>query len=304
MKKFLLLLVLIVLGFTFSCKKEEVKPVKVILPSGTPLMAVAGLKDNSKFEFTVVNGQEPLQAAFLEGEYDLIIAPFNLGAKLFLAGTSKYKIDSIITTNNTYIISYEEIKDINDLQGKKIMTYGTGSSPWLAYKALNDKYNLGLVDVPQASASDVATQFANKSTDADVFLSAEPNITTLKEKKKLEFYTIDVSSYLSEEVDYFLQACLFVKEDSSVDAKTLKLIEENIKSMNSKPSEYAEKVENSFDFFKTLGKDVITKAIPNCNIVYLKAKDNKAIIDKFCNLLNKYSTKVLNGQLMSDEFYK
>ena len=71
MKKFLLILVLIVLGFTFSCKKDEAKPLKVILPSGTPLMAVAGLKDNSKFDFTVVNGQEPLQAAFLEGEYDL-----------------------------------------------------------------------------------------------------------------------------------------------------------------------------------------------------------------------------------------
>ena len=303
MKKFLMVLILVILGFTISCKKETNERVlKVILPSGTPLMAVGGLLDNSKFDFTIVNGQDPLQSAFASGEYDLIIAPFNLGAKLFLAGASSYKLESIITTNNTYIMSKTEIKDINELQNKKIMTYGTGSSPWIAYKALNDKYELNLTDVAQASASDVAGMFASGSEDADVFLGAEPNITTLKEKKKLDFYVIDVSKSL-DEVEYFIQACLFVKKDSNIDSSYLKLIEDNINNMNKKPGEYANMVLGKNDFFDTLGSDVIAKAIPNCNIVYLKAKDSVAIINDFCALLNKYSPKVLNGKLMDETFY-
>lgn len=309
MKKFIITILVFILSFSlFACKKdkeqeEEDVVLKVILPSGTPLMAVGNILDSEKFEFNVVNGQDPLQSAFLENEYDLIIAPFNLGAKLFLSGDSTYKIASIITTNNTYIMSKTEITDLSELNGKKIMTYGTGSSPWIAYKTLIDKYNLSLEEVKQSSASDVANLFATGSEDADVFLGAEPNITVLKEKKKLDFYTLNVCDFLKDEVEYFIQACLFVKKDSKVSEKSLKLIEEAVKFAIDQPAKYAENVENKNDFFKTLGKDVIEKAIQSCNITYLKAKDNKDIINKFCGLLNKYSPKVLDGKTLDESFY-
>ena len=189
MKKLFTLLTILVMCFLIGCKKtnsDAQRTLKVLLPSGTPVMAIGSLIGDSRFEFQIVNGQEPLQAAFLEAKYDLIIAPFNLGAKLFLAGKSQYKVESIITTNNTYVISRTQINDVHDLENKKVMTFGKGSSPWLAYKAIDDKYNLNIQEVPQSSAGDVATLFANGSNDADFFLCAEPNITQLKEVNKLD----------------------------------------------------------------------------------------------------------------------
>lgn len=311
MKKFLIVLIVLLLSFSLiGCNKNKNEDVdddsaviKVVLPSGTPLMAIGTLLDNPKYEFTIVNGQDPLQAAFLENEYDLIIAPFNLGAKLYLAGKSTYQILSIITTNNTYIMSRTEISDLSELNGKKIMTYGTGSSPWIAYKALASKYNLSLEEVSQSSASDVSNLFATGSTEADVFLGAEPNITVLKEKKKLDFYVINVCDYLKDEADYFIQACIFVKKDCKISDKSIQRIEEAVRYANDKPAAYASNVLEKNDFFKTLGEEVIEKAIENCNITYLKAKDNKAVIEKFCSLLNKYSPKVLDGKKLDDAFY-
>ena len=292
----------------FACKEKPVEekeePIKVLLPNGTPMMAIGNVYNNiDDFEFEVVNGQDPLQAAFLEGKYDIIIAPFNLGAKLFLAGKSTYKLEAVITTNNTYIMSRTELADITSIDGKTVMVYGVGSSPWLGYKAVVDKYELNTTEVTQTSASDVATLFASGSTDADYFLGAEPNITTLKEKQGLTIYTLDVSSLLKNESEYLIQACLFVNPNSNVSEKRLKMIEDGIKNMNANPKEYAEDVKELAPFFKSLGADVIEKAVPNCNITYLKAKDNKKVIDDFCNLLNKYSPNVLNGKLMDEAFY-
>ena len=305
MKKFMLIVFTFLVAFVMiSCKeKEKEAPLKVILPSGTPLLAMGSVyNDSDNFSLEVVNGQDSLQAAFLSGEYDLIIAPFNLGAKLYLAGKSEYKLEAIITTNNTYIISRSEISDINDIKGKSVMTYGTGSSPWLGYKTVVDKYELGTTEVPQSSAGDVATMFASGSTDADYFLSAEPNITTLRVGKGLTVYALDISKYLPEG-NILIQACLFVNPKSNVSKERLALIENGIKAMNDKPKEYSSKVKEYADFFKSLGENVIEQAIPNCNSTYLKAKDNKKLIDDFCGLLNKYSPKVLEGKTMDEVFY-
>ena len=307
--KKLFIIVLLLLSFIMvGCKKEkeptqESRTLKVILPSGTPLMAIGNLLDDSNFEFEIVNGQDPLSAAFLDGEYDIIIAPINLGAKLYLAGKSSYKLEAVLTTNNTYIMSHENLSEINNLKGKTILAYGANSAPWLALNALNDKYKLGLTIENQSSASDVATVFAAGTSDAELYLGAEPNITTLSLKKKLEFNVLNVSEFLKDDIDVICQACLFVNPNSNVTSSELKKIEDNIKSMNSNPSEYAKSVLNKNDFFKNLGEEVIKESIPKCNINYLKAKDNLVSINKFFDLLNKYSPAVLNGKTPDEGLY-
>ena len=306
--KKLFVIILLVFSFAlFGCKKEEKKEeprnLKVLLPAGTPLLSVGGLIGNSNYTFEVVNGQDPLSAAFIAGEYDLIIAPINLGAKLYLAGKSNYKLEAVLTTNNTYIASYDKLESLEDLKDKKILAYGVNSSPWLALNALNDKYNLNLTIETQSSVADVATIFAKGESDYDLFLLAEPNVTTLKEKQKKEFNVIDVASFLKDDISFICQACLFVNANSNVTASELKVFEDNIKSMNEKPEEYAKKVADKNDFFRNLGEDIIKKAIPKCNINYLKAKNNLTDINKFFDLLNRYSPKVLDGKTPDEGLY-
>ena len=293
-----IIVILLILCLFIGCDKKDDKKYKVIIPSGTPLIALGNLIDDDNFDIEVVNGSDPLQAAFVSGEYDMIVAPFNLGAKLFLAGKSKYLLESIITTNNTYLISREEFKTIEELKGKKTLAYGAGSMPFIGLKALSDDNELAL-DITQLNSgvADVAASFLANKENYDLYMMAEPNLTILKTKTTL--YSIDVSKELNTTL---VQACLFVNSESEVSDIVLNKIKDNINYLNSKPAEYAKKVIDKHDFFKNLGEENLKNAIPNCNIVYKKASENSEIIESTYVLLNKYVPSLLNGSKPDESF--
>ena len=73
MKKILSsIIVMIVCALFIGCKKNPKEKIRVLLPQGTPLVAVGNLLDDEMFSFDIVNGQDPLIEAFTKGEYDLL----------------------------------------------------------------------------------------------------------------------------------------------------------------------------------------------------------------------------------------
>lgn len=297
------LMLVLALVILIGCEdKKPIEKIKVMLPSGTPLLAIGNLLDDEMFEFDVVDGQDPLMAGFTEGNYDLIIAPINLGAKLYLAGKSVYKLKAAITTNNTYLASKNEITSLQDVQNKKILAFGNGSAPSLALQA-SLKINNIISEVEyRSSAADVTLEYTSSNTDFDYFLLAEPNITTIANKTKKEINKIALIDYLKDEIEVLVQACLFVNSSKEISDEVFKKIENNIKSMNENPKDYASSVESKKEFFTKLTKEVLEKAIPNCNITYLNAKDNEKVFVDFYEFLNKYQPKVLNGKAPEKDF--
>ena len=300
MKRILSILFLVVLMFVFvGCEKKDEKTYKVILPSGTPLIAFGALLDDENFDVEIVNGSDPLQAAFIGGEYDIIVAPFNLGAKLYLANKSKYLLEAIITTNNTYLISKNEYQSLNEIKDKKVLAYGAGSMPFVGLKALSDDASLNLnITALNSGVADVAASFLAQKEDYDLYMMAEPNLTMLKDKTELFYF--DVAKELDKTL---VQACIFVNPESNVSETVLNKIKNNIKYLNEKPAEYAKEVLNKNEFFTKLGEDSLKKAIPNCNIVYKKAIDNKDVVTSTYELLNKYVPNLLNGSTPDEGFF-
>ena len=121
-------------------------------------------------------------------------------------------------------------------------------------------------------------------------------------KTKKEVYKISLSDLLKDEVDMLIQACLFVNPNKNIDDKAINKIEENIKEMNNNPSDYAKSVESKHNFFEGLTKEVLEKAIPNCNITFINAKDNKNIIESYYKLLDKFQPSVLQGKRPDENF--
>lgn len=286
-----------VLAVAISCTKEE--KVKVLLPGGTPLLAVGGILDDKRFEFTVVNGQDPLLAGFKEGKHDIIIAPLNLGAKLYIANISSYKLDSIITSNNTYLVSTKEINGIKDIEGKKVLAYGNGSTPSLVLNSAISLNNISANIEYRNSVSDVMGELLSGKNEFEYFLSDEPNISKVKASSETKYYTYDLSTAV--EASIVIHASLFVND--KVDSSTLNVIKENINKMNSKPEEYSNSIVNKNEYFKNLGVEVIKMAIPNANITYKKASESIDEINEYYNLLNKYLPNVLNGKVPEQTFY-
>lgn len=302
-KLFTVMLLIFGLLLLVGCGEDDNKTYKVLLPSGTPLMAVGGLLDDAEFDFKVVNGQDPLISGFTSAEYDMIIAPINLGTKFYIAGNSNYQFKAIITTNNTYIISKGEISSLNDLQGKKITAFGASAAPGLALKGALDIKGIDATVNYQNSAADVMMLYSSNTDDSDFYLSAEPNITKIEDKTGKPINKISLQEQIKDELPVLIQACLFVNPNSNVSNKVINKIKENIENMNKNPENYAKQVLNKNDFFNGLGESVIAKAIPNCNIDFIEAKDNKDVITKYYDFLNKYQNAVLGGKTPSEEFY-
>lgn len=313
-KLFLVLIMIFALSFAFACSKDEtddnkqnnesgekLEKIKVMIPGGAPLMALAGVYKTDEFEIEVVNGAENLQAALMGSEYDMVIAPLNLGAKFHTLNKTSFKLDAIITTNNTYIVSKNSV-DVNDLKGAKILAYGQNATPDIVLKAANQKYNLGLEFEYMASANDVTPLFIAGDESANYILSAYPQITQIKNKVS-DANVLNVVSLFGED-EVFPQACLFVNSKTGKDySKHLELIKNNINLLNEKPAEYAQSVVSKHAFLTGLGTEVLTEALPKTNIVYLKAKDNKDKVNNYIDLLNTYAPKLLEGKTVSEEFY-
>ena len=136
----------------------------------------------------------------------------------------------------------------------------------------------------------------------NMYIQAEKILQTRKDRADQEAYAF-LQEQIKDELPVLIQACLFVNPNSNVSNKVINKIKENIENMNKNPENYAKQVLNKNDFFNGLGESVIAKAIPNCNIDFIEAKDNKDVITKYYDFLNKYQNAVLGGKTPSEEFY-
>ena len=80
-------------------------PVSIICPSGTPALGLANYYDSVKgASFEIVNGADPLVAAFGTKSHDLIVAPVNLGAK-FYNTNENYVLAKTFVWGNLFLAS-------------------------------------------------------------------------------------------------------------------------------------------------------------------------------------------------------
>ena len=93
-------------------KKEEAKtePIKVLAPLGATSLSLLGLYGDKNVSVDTVDGTSVISAEIAkeDGEYDAIIAPINLGAALLSKGKSQYRLDSVVTWGNLYVVGTDE----------------------------------------------------------------------------------------------------------------------------------------------------------------------------------------------------
>ncbi len=323
MKKRIVLNLFLVLTLLFSftllvgCKKDEQGDdnetdnhvYSFLAPSGTPSLALATLFDNnSQVEYEIVSGANPLVAAFTSGTHDFIVAPVNVGAKLY-ANNQNYKLVKTIVWGNFYIASLSEIKSIEDLADKKITAFSQNSSPDIMLQAVLDAY--GLKDKVVVEYVDAVTT-ANSmmmAGQAEIIVSAEPSISVLKNKK--DIYTIDLQVEWNKISDgsSFPQAGLFVNTSLLTDDKknnTLTFIEKVLEKIEDykTPSVLAASAVKIDTSFETVGAANLEKAIPNCWINLKTTAEEKSAIEYYAQKLIALGLGAqIGGVVPSEEFY-
>ena len=295
---FLIMLIIFTLG---GCKTPK-KELKVLVPNGVPLIAIAGV-EMPEVNLENVSGPEVLKSSMATKSHDIIIAPITTGAKLYQIESSIYKLDSIITFSNLYIVSKGKLDSIDDLRNKKVIAYGKNTTPGLVFDTAIKDIECEVTYV--ASINDTVGYFMNDKENYDYMLTGEPTLTNIISKFNLDLNILDLSTLLKDELPLIPQAGIFVNPNSKnrdLISKYLGKVKSNITNLNENPSDYANKVSSKNQWLKELGKNIILKSIPKSNIGYVRAKEELASLNVFFNWLNDNQPELVSG-IPDENFY-
>ena len=120
--------------------------IKVVVPDGAPALAIAkfiydgeNFGTNKTFSYSVVASGN-IGGAVQQGLGDIVIIPVNAASKLYKANSADtYKLVSVVTHGNLYIMSTEEFTSVTELKDKVIGVIGQGLVPDLTFKAVLNK---------------------------------------------------------------------------------------------------------------------------------------------------------------------
>lgn len=299
MKKILLLVVSILLcaGCTFHAvnrtESMEAADLKILSPSGAPALSLLGLAKDSQENITVVEGTDILQASFVNPnpEYDIILAPTNLGVKLAQAGKTEYRLASVITWGNLYIVQNQASSEIT-----KLAAFGQQAVPGLVFERVKDLIALGELTYYNAVTE---AQAALLSGNADAALIAEPAATAsiLKAKETGKDFAVvyDIQLLWEHQTGSkgFPQAGIFVREtETNAEAvnQFLSIVED---SMNQYQS-YAENNQSHLiaadidlagaDFFGVPNSKIIETCYSKLGLNYRHAKECEKELTDFLSL--------------------
>lgn len=289
--KSLLVFGLLLSGCAAPKTEVEEEKIEILSPGGAPALSLLNIE---KENVSIVNGSEVLSAELVkeDSEYDLIIAPVNLGAKMIENGKSIYRLEAIITWGNLYVVGVDEHSLTTE---GEFATFGEGSVvDYILKNALAIETMTPTVKY-YASASDVQGAFL--SGNASVGMLAEPAVTATIKKAKEAGIELQVLMDLQEIYQKnmntaekgFPQAAIFVKQGSEEKVQeTLKTIETFVnETAITTPDEIASKVEK-------IGADIL--GVPSAqlaqatwakqNIHYVKASEVKEDLTTLLSLMD------------------
>ncbi|MCU0104679.1 hypothetical protein N7603_03320 [Acholeplasma vituli] len=290
-----LLGLLITLLFSLSgCRKDTLE---ILIPTGGPAYATSYLQTNSEYKTTVVSGSEALTAAFNDIGYDVIIAPVNLGAKLYNAKPN-YPLVGVITWGNYYLISETSI-DLSTINRLEVTAFGENQIPDFLIQFIFNQYQIEYDITYLDSVAAITSAYLLDSSK--VYLIAEPSLSILETKQVVHKVDLQVHYQEITQMDGFPQAGVFVLKNVSSE-KRLKLIRDLTSSI--------QQIKTSTDAYtqlKTVGielpESIYQQAITNSHIEFKDAYASKAALIDLFERIYAFNQAFI-GKLPDDSFYR
>lgn len=304
MKKILTILttLLFTFGLTGCLNTEE--DVSVIVPTGTPSLGIARALEEDFIKENIVSGSDPLIAAFTNANYDIVVAPVNLGAKFYNENENfGYQLYETIVWGNYYLASTTPLDSFASLEGKTITVFGKNSTPDVVLRTL---LAVNQLNVTLEYVDDVNT--ANSylmSGKADIIVSAEPSITKLSSNK--EIYTLDLQKeWANITGSYsFPQAGIFVKKERKDNNSVQAALDEMIASIHLIETNPNRVVQSAVAVDENLAKiteKVLQQAILKCNL-RIDENNQAAITFYFNKVIELGLGKTIGGKIPDEAFY-
>lgn len=295
-KVLLLLLCISLLSIVTGCKRETIS---MVVPYGGPQFAQLYMQDDENYDVTIVEGADPLVAAFGSQAYDVIFAPTNLGAKLY-DSKPDYQVIASISWGSYYLVSDFEFT-LSDLSNNEIITFGQNQTPDAILKYILSENDIETSFDYKDSLSSVVSSFILDSSK--IYLLSEPALSILSETHTLTMIDLQDEYETLTGYESYPQASVFAYKDLS-DTQISQIkddLESSIESLNSNKEQTATLAIN---LGIVMEENVIISAIPRFYIKYVDALDAKDDIIAYLELLQDFNPNFIGEELPDQSFYR
>lgn len=309
MKKLILFtFVFLALFLTVGCQATSATTDKddtiysVIVPNGGPAIAQMYLQNQpDKYSVDVVNGPDPLVAAFGSKSHDFIFTGTNLGAK-FYANSPDYLFIAVFTLGNSYLVTQSDDPfTISSLEGKEIVAFGQNSTPDIVLRYILEQNNINCtIRYVDSVASATAEWIADHSK---IILIAEPSLSILSGSNPgLDIIDLQTEYTNASGLDSYPQAGVFARttlSNAAID-QFLADLESSINTVNTSVSASAQLGEDlGFGF----SKSVLEASIPNNHLQFISALDARTNLEAYFSIIMDINPVLIGGALPQDSFY-
>lgn len=316
MKKiFVAVLCTILMCFSFiACGNDKVDgKISVYMPDGAPALAMAKIiTENNQFdrevEYNVVPANE-IQTSVASKKAGLSLLPVNIASKVAGDGEN-YKLISVNTHGNLYVVGMTDTSDINDLKGKKVAVVNLSNVPGLTFRTiLDDKgidYTLNSDGTPSANEISLVNQanvaqFLNGTFD--YIVAPEPAVSTILSKRQNSKILFDLNTLYGGD---YPQAVLLARTDVYKDTKFINAflaeLEKNnawLKENNENKSLAESAMAALFETTSITANLITDDIVDRCNIKVTKGSNAKTLV-------NTYISKIIglgaDGVSVASEF--
>jgi hypothetical protein len=297
----ILLLAIVMVGCVEEVTDEKVS---VMAPTGTPTLGIAKALEEEFIDEKIVSGADLLIAEFTKGEYDIIVAPVNLGAKFYNENENfKYQLYETIVWGSYYLASTSEIESFESLEGKTITVFGKNSTPDVVFRTLVASKNMN-VTIEYVDDVNTANQFL-MSGKAEIIVSAEPSITKISGTKTI--YTLDLQNEWMKLTGsiHLPQAGIFVNKERITNAsvqKALEKMKESVLLATTNPAELVKSACAVDSSLAKIGEEILNQAISKCNLM-IDENQKAAIEFYFSKVMELNLGATIGGKLPDENFY-
>ncbi len=299
-------------------ESTEQKAAKIAAMSGPTAIGMVKLMQDAEekktefpYEFQIFGTADEVSAGLIQGTLDMAAVPCNLAAVLYQKTGGEIQVAAINTLGVLYLVETgDTIQSVEDLKGKTIYSTGQGTTPEYTLNYLLTSYGLNPeTDVTieyRSEAAEVAAILA-ESEDAIAMLP-QPYVTvamTQNDKLRIalsvteEWEAVNADSTVVTGVLVVRKA--YAQENSDLLEAFLTAYQSATEYANQDIEGCASLVEK-YGIFKAA---IATKAIPYCNISFIRGEEMEQKIMGYLETLYKQNPASVGGQLPDEGiFYK
>ena len=316
MKRILVICVLAVMILGGCAKKipEEDTVMRVGSLKGPTTMGLVSLMQKSeegkaegKYEFRMAVLAEEISAKIADGSLDIALVPANLAAVLYQKTEGKIAVIDINTLGVLYALTGNaEIKSINDLAGKTVLSPGQGTTPEHVLRYL----------LKENGVTDYEIEFVSEASEAAAILKKDPSrIAVLPEPfastvllqndaVKRVFSLSEVWDETSQDSRMVTGVTIVRKEFLAAHPKAVQtFLKEHAESVAQIKAD-TQSAASLIVRYGIIEKETAAEnSLPYCGLVCLTGNEMRNALEGYLKVLFGQDPKSVGGKMPAEDFY-